>query len=480
MSPASTPQIAIIGAGITGLTLAAGLQARGIPYTVYERAARNHHQRPGTAAVAAAHTGGGGAGIGLSPNAERAMGLLSPAVAEAYEQVANPNGEDYFQWVDGVRSPEVYFRLFVGEGMFRGCRRADLLEGVLRGLPEGRVVFGKALREVRGREDGGGRDGVRLVFEDGTEEVADAVIGCDGIHSRLRTLLFGPESKATYSQKYSFRALIPMDQARSSLPARLIHLTTTRYMYNGPGAHIITYPIANNTLLNTLVVVSDPNPVWTPPVDSRNPHVGKVAVADEVGAAFEGWHPDVRAIVGLLPRGGMDKWAIFDMVENPVPRYHGGGSGGDSSETSDVGGGAAGKVTCLAGDAAHACGPHLGAGAGFGIEDAYLLAELLQAAVVVVKDVSGSESEGDKKPGGTVGARLAAAFEVYSDMRYDRTQWLVKHTRDAVDLFQWKDRELSRSADGFGREITWRFHKIWHYDIEKMVEEAKQKMEARR
>jgi salicylate hydroxylase len=160
MSPA--PQIAIIGAGITGLALAAGLEARQIPYKVYERAS------PQTA------SGGGGAGIGLSPNAERAMSLLSADIlSEAYEKVANPNGEDYFQWVDGLTG-EVYFKLYVGEGQFRGCKRADLLEGVLAGLPEGRVVFGKALREVREKEEGGERGGVRLVFEDGTEEVADA------------------------------------------------------------------------------------------------------------------------------------------------------------------------------------------------------------------------------------------------------------------------------------------------------------------
>lgn len=268
-----------------------------------------------------------------------------------------------------------------------------------------------------------------------------------------------------------------MSQAAASLPQ---HMITTRYMYNGPGAHIITYPIANNTILNTLVVVSDPDPNWTPPTDSRNPHVG-VATADDVGVVFADWHADIKAIVGLLPRGEMDKWAIFDMLENPVPRYHGGGGGGGGgSEIS--GGSGAGRVTCLAGDAAHAVGPHLGAGAGFGIEDAYLLAELLQAvrdggAGPAAGAAAGDDDEGKST---TVGARLAAAFRVYSDVRYDRTQWLVKHTRDAVDLFQWKDRELSRSADGFGREITWRFHEIWHYDVEEMVVEARQKLEEAR
>lgn len=291
------------------------------------------------------------------------------------------------------------------------------------------------------------------------------VIGCDGIRSRVRDLLFGPKSAATYSKKYSFRALIPMAQAAASLPQ---HMISTRYMYNGPGAHVITYPVANNTMLNTLAVVSDPEPWGVPPQGSRNPHVGS-ATAGEAGRAFEGWHPDVRAIVGLLP-GEMDKWAIFDMLEHPVPRYHGGG-GKDTS-------GGVGSVMCLAGDAAHAAGPHLGAGAGFGIEDALLLAELVQA---VRDDERMAAANGSGGCGGerTVGSRLAAAFKVYSDARYERTQWLVKHTRDAVDLFQWRDRDLSRSPDDFGREITWRFHEIWHYDIDKMVDDARQKLKVR-
>lgn len=255
-----------------------------------------------------------------------------------------------------------------------------------------------------------------------------------------------------------------MAQANASLPG---HMTSTRYMYNGPGAHVITYPVANNTMLNTLAVVSDPEP-WEPPPNGskRNPHVGS-ATLDEAAAAFEGWHPDIRAIVGLLPTE-MDKWAIFDMLEHPVPRYHGGkGTGG-------------GSVVCLAGDAAHAAGPHLGAGAGFGIEDALVLAELIQAVRDgddgVVEAGGGGGGGGDER---SVSARLAAAFEVYSDVRYERTQWLVKHTRDAVDLFQWRDRDLSRSPDDFGREITWRFHEIWHHDTDKMVEDARQKLKAR-
>lgn len=240
------------------------------------------------------------------------------------------------------------------------------------------------------------------------------VIGCDGIHSRLREFMFrdGPPTAATYSHKYSFRALVPMDQALARLGPTM---TATRFMYNGPSAHIITYPVAGGAYLNALAVVSDPAP-WTDGdgdngdgeshSQKQRAGVGTATRAD-AQRAFVGWHPDVRAVVDLLPER-MDKWAIFDMRENPAPRYfHRRRS--SSSSSSRLGSAPA----CLVGDAAHAVGPHLGAGAGFGIEDACLLAELLDAV-----------RRGRRaRPDVSLARCLRDAFSVYSDARYERTQW---------------------------------------------------------
>lgn len=220
------------------------------------------------------------------------------------------------------------------------------------------------------------------------------MIGCDGIRSRLRAFMFsaGPPTAATYSHKYSFRALLPMDQAVARLGTSMCD---TRFMYNGPGAHVITYPVAGGAYLNALAVVSDPNP-WS----SDGGHTGS-ATRDEARAAFAGWDPDVRAVVDLMPER-MDKWAIFDMLEHPAPRYH-----------------RRGGRLCLAGDAAHAVGPHLGAGAGFGIEDACLLADLLDDVQRRVRE------EGAAGVPGSLSRCLDAAFSVYTDVRYMRTQWYV-------------------------------------------------------
>lgn len=145
--------VAIVGGGVTGLCLGIGLHARGVPFTIYERAS-------GIQEV--------GAGIGLSPNAEWAMKVLAPEVHAAYEKVANANGEDYFQWVSG-ETKEPIFKLFVGEGCFRGCRRSDFLEELVKRLPAERLKFGMMVDNVWEKEEGG----VVLRFTDGSEEVAD-------------------------------------------------------------------------------------------------------------------------------------------------------------------------------------------------------------------------------------------------------------------------------------------------------------------
>jgi salicylate hydroxylase len=209
--------------------------------------------------------------------------------------------------------------------------------------------------------------------------------------------------------------------------------TSTRFMYNGPNAHAITYPVTKD-LLNVLLVISDPNPWETE--DGRHIARGR---KQEALDAFADWHPTVRAVVDLMPEE-MDKWAIFDMMEHPAPFY------------------ARGRV-CVAGDAAHAAGPHLGAGAGFGMEDALVLAELLRT----VNEASDQRFRAQM---------CRDLLRVYNDERYDRTQWLVRQTRVACDLFQWRDPDVGSDSEKFSREITRIFHHIWTFDIEGSAKDA--------
>ncbi|ETS82207.1 hypothetical protein PFICI_07209 [Pestalotiopsis fici W106-1] len=414
-SPSSPLHVAVIGGGITGVTLALGLEARGISYTLYER----------TAAFKEI-----GAGVGFSPNAEVALAALGRHLHAAYKRVAMANGEDYFQWVDGSATDEVIYRLYLGEQGFQGCRRSDFLDELVKMIPEEKVQLGKAAEAIEEVEDGG----VRIRFRDGTQDMADIVIGCDGIHSSIRQLVLGKDSPATqptYSHKFCFRALVPTKEALKTLSN---DRTSTRFMYNGPNAHAITYPVTQD-LLNVLLVISDPKPWKTE--DGR--HIARGGRKQEAVDAFADWHPAVKAVVDLMPEE-MDKWAIFDMMEHPAPFY------------------GKGRV-CIAGDAAHAAGPHLGAGAGFGMEDALVLAELLQA----VNEASDQRFRADM---------CRDMLKVYNDVRYARTQWLVKQSRVACDFFQWTDPYVGSSTERFSREITRIFHQIWEFDIEGSAKDA--------
>ncbi|KAK3946951.1 hypothetical protein QBC32DRAFT_225207 [Pseudoneurospora amorphoporcata] len=467
-SPGGPFHVAIIGGGITGINLALGLERRGIPYTVYERS-------PGFREI--------GAGIGFSPNAEEAMKLLNPDVYHAYKRTANPNGEDKFQWIDGL-TDEVLYSLPVGKDGFLGCKRSEILEEWGKLVPPHKMQFNKTVEAViiepgdqgyNNNPAAAGGKKMLLKFTDGTvDDSVDLVVGCDGIRSRLRNHIQShldppPSSsfeghrhvaKAGYTHKFCYRALVPMSRAVDAVGQ---YRCSTRFMYNGPGAHIITYPVGNNSVLNMLAVISDPNE-W--PDEKRHVLPG---TKEDIRQAFKSWHPTARALAELFPEkqqeeedgsgpGPIVKWAIFDTLDFPLPRYH------------------AGRVA-VAGDAAHATGPHLGAGGGLGIEDALVLAELLDTCKVHVTQLRGTRGGGiqdESKLMLDTGTMLEMALNVYNEFRYARTQDVVAWTREAVDLFQWKDEAVARDGNKFGKLVTEKFHHVWFdLDLPEMVHEAR-------
>jgi len=191
------------------------------------------------------------------------------------------------------------------------------------------------------------------------------------------------------------------------------------------------------------------------------------------------------------------------MLDHPAPKYNDG-------------------CVAIAGDAAHAAGPHLGAGAGFGIEDALVLATAI--AHVDKKVHTGRVADAEKVD------MCSKALSAYNGVRYDRTQWLVGATREACSYFQahnfcWQDengwsrnpfiphgrdasilsnrgpsedrvrclgaygfddgglrddtfrgagRAISAMEEGktLESEISRLFHEIWDYDIDRMVKEV--------
>jgi hypothetical protein len=272
------------------------------------------------------------------------------------------------------------------------------------------------------------------------------------------------------------------------------YYTSTRFMYNGPGAHVITYPVAKGTFLNVLVVLSDPKELAT----QDGKHICTAQKLETV-EFFRTWeHHAVRALIDLLPEE-LDKWAIFDMLDSPAKKYNE-------------------RYVAIAGDAAHAAGPHLGAGAGFGVEDGLVLATAI--------DSVDKRARTERMAAVERAQMCSQALSTYNHVRYDRTQWLISATREACSLFHADPSDGLRDAlllehgfsgddinppsndsaaefqhqegsgtdpygnslpdtvsngqashslpdhenQRFGRRISALFHTIWNYDINQMVE----------
>lgn len=199
--------IAIIGGGIAGLTLAIALHHRGIPVTIYEQA-------PAFGEI--------GAGVSFSPNAVQAMEVCYPGIAEAFRKVCTKNmwpskQKVWFDYLDGHSNSAETAAFTISNDLGQnGVHRARFLDHLVKILPKELARFGKRLSTISTLANGK----QEMTFEDGSRAEADAIVGCDGIKSQVRRIIFGsdsPHSKPSYSYKYAYRALATMSDAVSAI-----------------------------------------------------------------------------------------------------------------------------------------------------------------------------------------------------------------------------------------------------------------------
>lgn len=314
-------RIAVIGAGLGGMTAAGLLQRAGFTVQVYEQATAFSRI---------------GAGIHLSPNVMKVMRRLG--IETALTDIGlHPDAFVSRKWDTG----EVLFELpfhAADEAHFGAAyinvHRGDLHSVLESALAHGTVAFGHKLCAMEER-----RGGVRLVFENGAKAEADIVIGADGVNSRVREYLLGAE-KPRYSGHIAHRAVFPA-ALLNGLPIR----ACTKWW--GEGSHILVYYMTQ-AREEVYVVSSVPAPEWTSP-QSFLP-----CDRDAFIAAFEGYHPELRQVVAAAPE--VTQWPVFD--REPVECW---------SRANVV----------LLGDACHPLRPYMASGAAMAIEDGAVLARCL-------------------------------------------------------------------------------------------------------
>jgi salicylate hydroxylase len=243
-SKTKSSSIAIIGGGIAGLSLTIALLTKcpHLQLTLYESASA---------------FGEIGAGVGFQPAMVRTMGLIDPRIVTAFEKCLKGNTKtDPPRWftvrIGDVRKKDVkleeeIFVIPARRGLGGGVHRAHFLEELVKMVPEGVAQFKKTLLDITEAEDGSG-DAV-LHFADGTTAQHTVVLGCDGIKSRTRHIVLGhvPAAKAEFSGKYAYRGLIPMSKAVEIMGEETCR---TPQMHLGYHGHVLTFPIANGTIMN--------------------------------------------------------------------------------------------------------------------------------------------------------------------------------------------------------------------------------------
>lgn len=152
------------------------------------------------------------------------MRYCHEVVHDAFERVCTRNlwpskHNVWFDYFDGSQEPvnqqKPIFSITNSLGQ-NGVHRARFLEELVRLLPDHCSHFGKKLEHITQSDTG---DCV-LHFEDGYTAKADAVIGCDGIKSRTRQIMYGeghPCVHPSYTFKYAYRWMVPMAQAAASI-----------------------------------------------------------------------------------------------------------------------------------------------------------------------------------------------------------------------------------------------------------------------
>ena len=331
--------VAIVGAGMGGLAAAAALRAIGARVRVYEQAGR-------FARI--------GAGIQMLPNSMkvlRGIGVERKVRGFAFAPRSHLNRVS--------DSGDVMAELPMPESRYGApylcMHRGDLHDALLSVVPGECVFLNKKLLSL---EESKGT--VTLQFADNSSATADLVIGADGVHSRVREILLGPE-KPVNRGRVAYRAVFPAARVGRDLGP-------SRTKWWGPDRHIVMYytTAARNEIY---FVTSQPERQdWvTPESWSAKGEVG------ELRAAFAAFHADVRAVLDACP--DCHKWAILE--REPLARWSGG------------------RVVLL-GDACHPMTPYMAQGAATAIEDAAVLSRVLKENDSVEKALA--QYENHRKP----------------------------------------------------------------------------------
>ncbi|OAL56510.1 putative monooxygenase [Pyrenochaeta sp. DS3sAY3a] len=325
-------RIAIVGGGPGGLATAIALSR--IPHVevrIYEQA---HELREV------------GAGISIGSNSWKVLELLG---------VADTLTSGHPTWtvlnMNGRSGEELHRRQKSSQEGRRApirTQRTKLQSTLLSHVREGIIQLSKRLVHLEDLGD----DGVKLIFGDGTSATADLVVGADGIRSVTTPHVVRDKVWPNYELKFTgttiWRALVPWNIVQD-LDSRF----KTTAWWHEPTTHVFFSPVGEGLWEIAARAWHDPA------THSASKVSWGVPVANEyVESHFRGYLPDIQVALSRVPTGLWREFAAF--------------AGPEMKSLSNW------NKIVLVGDSSHALSGAFGSGAGFAMEDGWILAKSLE------------------------------------------------------------------------------------------------------
>jgi 2-polyprenyl-6-methoxyphenol hydroxylase-like FAD-dependent oxidoreductase len=352
--------IIIVGGGIGGLCTALALGQSGWNVRVLEQA-------PQFGAI--------GYGIQLGPNVPPMLariGVRDQVIAAS----VLPNKVMMLDAFDGkpvtVVNTGPEFRARYGGNPYLVIHRVDLHNILVAACKAQPSISLDEDACVTGHEDNG--DHVVVTTADGRRIEGAIVIGADGIRSRLRGNIMGA-SEPAQTGYVAHRTIVPIDKAPKGVPRDDVVL------WGGEGFHIVHYPLRDKTIFNIVAVFE--TATYGEKMDTE-------AYRAELDRTYAKSQPVMREMIAMLD---LDRrWPIGDRKPQR--------------------GWSKGRAV-LMGDAAHATLQSYAQGAGMAIEDAIVLAALINGC------------DGD----------FSAAFRDFESARLTRTARIQLESRHLWDRY---------------------------------------------
>jgi 2-polyprenyl-6-methoxyphenol hydroxylase-like FAD-dependent oxidoreductase len=228
------PRILIVGAGIAGITLAAGLERRGVSPTIVEIAEASLSR--GLALLLTSNVGVALRRVGLEKAVTERGVVLEQILQTDASEVPNA-------WHDLRPSNERYAPSI-------GITRDALISGISSGM-RSKIRYSTTIASL---DSSAGT--VSAVFSDGTLGEFDLVVGADGISSAVRKIMY-PEVRPAFRSFCAWRTVLDCSDCD----------TVCRFR-SGPGSLLGSFQVGAN-LLYVFLLAHAPEP----PSLSREAHL---------------------------------------------------------------------------------------------------------------------------------------------------------------------------------------------------------------